>query len=239
MPERVIYLASASPRRRALVGALGLPVATGVAPFDEDAASAAYTGETSELAEHLACAKAGATLRARAAELTEGALIVAADTTVLLDGESLGKPRDDEEARQMLTRLRARWHQVVTAVAVAPPGATAGRAIRSFCVTTRVLMRNYTDDEVAAYIATGDPHDKAGAYAIQHAGFHPVVTIEGCYLGVMGLPLCALVALLESVEGVAQVDQQSHWRQERESRALRCPWSAACRPPLPEFEFAP
>jgi MAF protein len=234
MTERVLYLASVSPRRRELVGALGLPVQAGIAPFDEEVASAAYTGDTSQLAEHLARAKAAATLRAHADELPDGAVVVAADTIVLLDGESLAKPRDDDEARTMLARLCNRRHQVVTGVAIAPAAAEPHeRTIRALSVTTQVRMRDYTDAEIAAYVASGDPHDKAGAYGIQHAGFHPVAAIAGCYLAVMGLPLCALSALLATAEGASEADRERYTRQEGERKAGRCPWSAMCRAPLP------
>jgi MAF protein len=243
MSERLLYLASASPRRRELVGALGLPVQSGVAPFDEDSASAAYIGDISHLAEHLACAKASATVRTLAAELPQGAVVVAADTTVLLNGESLAKPRDDAEAREMLVRLRNRRHLVVTGVAVtaaaqpsklpSPTRRGAGGEVRSLSVTTQVLMRDYNDGEIEDYIASGDPHDKAGAYGIQHAGFHPVAAIEGCYLAVVGLPLCALTHLLATGGEASEADRQRYMHQEHERHAGRCPWSAACREPLP------
>lgn len=229
MPERVLYLASGSPRRRELVQALGMPVIATLAPFDEDAATDAYAGDPAHLAEHLARAKAEATLHARKRDLPPRAVVVAADTTVLLDGVSLGKPRDAEDARQMLARLRDRTHQVSTGVAVAASADArpTAESVRSLTVTTQVTMRVYSDAEVTAYIASGDPDDKAGAYAIQHAGFHPVAGIAGCYLAVVGLPLCALAYLLATADDATPAAQ---------ARAQPCPWSPLCRAPIPCWE---
>jgi nucleoside triphosphate pyrophosphatase len=240
MPDRVIYLASQSPRRRALVQALGLPVVSGVAPFDEDVAAAAYTGAAEHLAEYLARAKAEATLAGHSAELPENAVVVAADTTVVLHGRSLGKPRDDAEAVDMLAQLRNRRHQVITAVAAASapaPGRPSSYALRSLAVGTDVTMRDYTDAEIASYVATGDPADKAGAYAIQHEDFHPAAEIAGCYLAVVGLPLCALTYLLASAPEATAADSRRYQQQAAGHRTDRCPWSAACRPPLPDWQL--
>jgi len=113
--------------------------------------------------------------------------IFAADTTVVDRGQILGKPSDALEAESMLRRLRGRQHQVFTALAVV-------RRSENFQVTdwcaTDVPMRAYSDEEMNAYIATGDPLDKAGAYAIQHPDFKPVSELQGCFANVMGLPLC-------------------------------------------------
>ncbi|MFN8559525.1 MAG: Maf family protein [Dehalococcoidia bacterium] len=121
-----------------------------------------------------------------------GGLVLGADTVVALDGRPLGKPRDAGEARTMLLALRDRDHEVVTGVALAMEGAAGAEA----AARTRVRMRAYTDDEVAAYIATGDPFDKAGGYAIQHPHFRPVARIDGCYCNVVGLPLWTVRDLL-------------------------------------------
>jgi MAF protein len=101
----------------------------------------------------------------------------------------LGKPVDAREAAAMLQQLRGRIHQVITAVAVYRPA--DGRIVSDLCITD-VKMRAYTEDEILAYVATGDPLDKAGAYAIQHAGFDPVESLQGCFANVVGLPLCIL-----------------------------------------------
>ncbi len=125
-----------------------------------------------------------------------GEITVTADTAVVIDGKILGKPRSAEEARAMLERLWGRTHRVITAIAVARDGRTCVDV-----VSTEVTMRHYTSKEIEAYIASGDPFDKAGAYAIQHPGFHPVARIRGCYQNIVGLPLCHLCKRLEQ-EGV-------------------------------------
>ncbi len=160
---------------------------------------------------------AQAKARAVRAEARAGEVVVASDTAVV-DGETiLGKPASQREAAEMLARLKGSTHQVYTAVAVlqVPAEAAAGESLRrrapqpvknaspaqdalyleGLCVTD-VTMRDYSQAEIAGYVASGDPMDKAGAYAIQHAGFHPVSRICGCYPSVMGLPLCTLSSLL-------------------------------------------
>lgn len=123
-------------------------------------------------------------------------VIVAADTTVVDDGQILGKPESPAQASAMLSQLRGHTHQVYTAVAV---WRVADGAQSSEVCSTDVPMRAYTDDEIAAYVASGDPLDKAGAYAIQNRGFHPVEALRGCYASVMGLPLCHLTRLLGNI----------------------------------------
>jgi len=124
-------------------------------------------------------------------------LVVAADTVVAIDGCILGKPADNDEAIEILKLLRGRVHTVWTAVTVLD--VAAGRELIDIA-RTDVPMRSYDDDEIAAYVSTGDPLDKAGAYAIQHAGFHPVDGLSGCYANVMGLPLCHLTRTLRRAE---------------------------------------
>jgi septum formation protein len=113
-----------------------------------------------------------------------GAVVLAADTLVVLDGDLLGKPADAFEATAMLRRLRGRTHQVYTAVCVATEHGFDARLSVS-----DVTMRPYSDEEIARYVSSGDPLDKAGAYAIQHPLFSPVAAWTGCYAGIMGLPL--------------------------------------------------
>ena len=189
MPE--LILASMSPRRRELLARLGLPFVVRPAHVDEEGLEAAFTGAAEDLALHLARQKAQVGHSA-----APDAIIIAADTTVLLDGVILGKPRDATEAQGMLQRLRGRDHLVRTGVVVQPPGDTSPLAR---AVTTRVTMRPYTDDEIARYIATGDPFDKAGSYAIQHPAFQPVAALRGCATNVIGLPLCTLALMLHTV----------------------------------------
>jgi septum formation protein len=139
-------------------------------------------------------------------------IIIAADTTVVdsvrdLDGQDeahiLGKPESWQEARDMLQRLRGRTHQVFTALAIYRP---SGHTMFNDLCVTDVPMRNYTDREIEAYIASGDPFDKAGGYAIQHAGFHPVNQLTGCYANVVGLPLCHLTRGLRRLGILPQSD---------------------------------
>lgn len=194
--DRPIILASASPRRREFFELLGLPFAVRTAAVDETP----RPGEAPDvLVARLSATKAAAVAhevstsrRERAVESTEaqeGGLVVAADTVVVLDDEILGKPRDALHASQMLQRLRGRAHSVHSGVTVVEM--SSGRAAIHLSSTT-VWMRDYSDAEIEAYVAGGDPLDKAGAYAIQHPGFRPVARIEGCFAGVMGLPLGAL-----------------------------------------------
>jgi MAF protein len=221
-----------------LLQALGYSFTVGTAPLDESVLEAAYTGPADELAEHLARAKATATLAELEARQAEPTLVLTADTTVVLDGRSLGKPRDAAEAASMLRALRGRTHCVVTGVALATAradggqdSATARARVRSTAVTTRVHMRSYTDEEIARYVASGDPLDKAGAYGVQHPDFQPVERVEGCYLAVVGLPLCAVSALLADAGEAACANTPVTSRE----AGWTCPWSAHCRAPLPIF----
>lgn len=181
-----LLLASNSPRRRMLLSFTGWTFS--VRPVDID--ERPLPGEPpSDYVLRLAEQKA----RAAGQYALPGQLILAADTTVA-DGEQiLGKPADAAEAREMLRRLRNREHAVYTAIGVAD--AQAGRLLTDLSAT-RVWMRDYSDAEIEAYIASGDPFDKAGGYAIQNPDFHPVERIEGCYPCVVGLPVCAVVRTL-------------------------------------------
>ena len=179
-----LVLASASPRRRELLACLGIPFEVTEPRIDEGAAS----GRPERVARRLAVAKA----RAVAAR-QPGAAVLAADTVVAHRGTMLGKPHDAGEAREMLRRLRGESHRVITAVAVIPRG---GRAVLLRHPETEVTMRRYTDEEIEASVARGDPFDKAGAYAIQDELLRPVASYEGCYCNVVGLPLWTTVELL-------------------------------------------
>lgn len=219
-----LYLASASPRRSQLLAHAGIVFEQLLAPIDEDALSETYTGPLERLGEYLAREKALAALRMLEQSGRQGR-VLASDTTVLLEGRSLAKPRDLAEAEAMLRMLRGREHVVATGVALVEDNP---ERIVSATSVTRVLMRDYSDDEIAAYTATGDPLDKAGAYSIQHPGFSPVERFAGCHLGVIGLPLCLVSALT------------GHWPAEpfAVSEAIAqdgplCPWSGGCREPLP------
>lgn len=125
-----------------------------------------------------------------AARLNPAALVLAADTTVADGAEILGKPLDRADAKRMLLHLRGHVHRVYTAITLID--GASGRSVSELCETP-VEMRDYADAEVEAYLDSGDPLDKAGAYAIQHAGFRPVIHMTGCFACVIGLPLCHLV----------------------------------------------
>lgn len=184
-PVRVI-LASQSPRRRELLTLIG--IAHEVMPADID--ETVWPGEAPVAhCERLARGKAEA-LAARYGE----ALVVGSDTIVVVDGDILGKPRDPEDARAMLARLSGRTHVVHTAVAVAQGGRVAS-GVESVDVTFRTL----TPQQIAAYVDTGEPMDKAGAYGIQGYGATIVERVNGDYFAVMGLPLGRLVGLLREL----------------------------------------
>ena len=124
-------------------------------------------------------------------------IILAADTTVVDRNDILGKPKDNAEAFVMLTRLRGHAHQVYTGVALLR--LSDGLLLKELSVTD-VPMRDYSDDEIQSYVQTGDPLDKAGAYAIQHPDFHPVASMSGCFAGVMGLPMCHVVRMMRKMD---------------------------------------
>jgi septum formation protein len=189
MTGRLIVLASASPRRKQLMADLGIDCEVITADVDETPLPAE---SPTELAERLARSKARAV--AVRAEVGNGAaLVIAADTVVALGSDILGKPVDEQDARRMLLRLRAGEHQVHSAVCVLDVQSGECRTIVN---TTQVLMRPYETDEIHRYVASRDPLDKAGAYAIQHSEFAPVREFDGCLSGVMGLPLGDLCDLL-------------------------------------------
>ena len=181
--DRPLVLASTSPRRVRLVQAL-LSEAQALAPSAAEPPPAPGD-DPHGYARRLAGAKAMSV----AAGAVPQAPLLAADTVVVApDGSILGKPADEDEARDMLRILRGREHAVVTAVAVRGPGPRGGLSVES--AETRVRMREYSDAEIDAYIASGAPLDRAGAYGIQDEPFRPVAEVAGCALNVVGLPLC-------------------------------------------------
>jgi MAF protein len=184
-----LVLASASPRRRRILAALGLPFAV----MDADVDESPLPGEAPEpLARRLAGAKAVV-----GARRNPGQVVLGADTVVVLEYEAIGKPSSAEEATRTLERLRAREHQVITAVAAARVTHSNDAAqLWTRVAVSRVWMRPYADREIQAYVASGDPFDKAGSYAVQHPEFRPVARIDGCFLTVVGLPLPEVCELL-------------------------------------------
>jgi septum formation protein len=181
-----VLLASASPRRRDLLTLIGIPHAVRPAHIDESV----LPGELpTDYTTRLARAKADAI-----AQAAPGSLVIAADTTVVIDHEILGKPADDADAVRMLQRLNGRTHTVVTGMACALDG-----HLVSDVEVVAVTFRALTDTEIADYVATGEPMDKAGAYGIQGYGATIVQRIDGDYFAVMGLSLVRLVGLCQQL----------------------------------------
>ena len=186
MSECRVVLASASPRRRQLLDLIGITHEVRPANIDETM----RPRETPRRhAERLAREKASAV-----AERDPDLITIAADTIVVVNRKVLGKPRDADDAARMLALLSGREHVVTTAVAV-----SRGKKLRSAVEEVRVKFRRLRDDEIEAYIATGEPMDKAGAYGIQGYGATIVERIEGDYFAVMGLPIVRLIGLLRDV----------------------------------------
>jgi len=184
---RHIVLASASPRRRELLENIGLKFTVDPA---ETAEVRAGSLRPAQLAKALSLRKAKAV-----ASRHKGSIIIAADTLGVLDGVILGKPEDAGRARSMLAALSGRYHSVITGFTVMDTvtGKTVSRAVE-----TKVYFRKIGRAEIAGYVETGEPLDKAGAYAIQGLGALLVERIEGDYYNVIGLPLCALAKVLRS-----------------------------------------
>jgi len=191
--EFPLVLGSGSPRRARILEGLGLEFIVDPAGIPEDP----LEGEDpSEHVLRLAEAK-GRTVASR----RDRGTVIAADTVVLIDDEVLGKPRDVEEAAVMLRRIRGRWHVVVSGVAVVR--CSDGVAASGF-ERTRVLVRDLSDQEVADYVAGGEPLDKAGSYGIQECGAAVVERIEGCFYNVVGLPVTRLLHALAGVAGTVR-----------------------------------
>lgn len=180
-----VILASASPRRQALLQQIGITPLVCPADFAEDSGTAS---QAKEVALHNAAGKCAAV----AAKMGDELPVIAADTIVVIDNVILGKPQDAAAAKAMLQRLSGRTHQVMTGVAVC----YKGQKMSEVCVTD-VSFRQLTAEEIDAYIATGEPMDKAGAYGIQGRGAVLVEKINGCYNNVVGLPLSLLYLMMQ------------------------------------------
>ena len=135
--------------------------------------------------------------KARSLKINPDQVIIAADTVVVDRGEILGKPGDKADAKRMLQKLRGHTHTVMTAITLVS-GKTG--QIWMDLYKTAVPMREYADLEIEGYIESGDPMDKAGAYAIQHPGFHPVARMDGCFASVMGLPVCHVILQMRKMD---------------------------------------
>ena len=192
-----IVLASQSPRRRQLLGQMGLEFTTQSPEIDE---SAFHGRDAQDLVETLSREKA----RWVARQQTPDTLVIGADTVVVLDGAILGKPRDGAEAEAMLAALSGRDHQVFTGVTLCQ-----GDRILTQAEETQVTFRPLTGQEIRQYVSTGEPMDKAGAYGIQGLGALLVQRLEGDYFNVMGLPLCRLGRMLRAF-GVELLSPDGH-----------------------------
>src|SRR5260221_2097266 len=181
-----LILASASPRRADILHSAGLSFAVVPAAVDETP----IPGESAkQVVQRLAAAKAGLA----AARAVGPAIVIAADTVVTLEGSVMGKPRTTEDARQMLEKLSGRTHSVITGVAlIRLPDAER----REFLETTQVHFGALDEEEIVRYLSSGEPFDKAGAYAIQGRAGRYIPRIEGCYYNVVGLPLARLCSAL-------------------------------------------
>ena len=183
---RPLILASGSPRRKELLAQLGVPFRVVISEAPETI-DLDLTPEAQAIA--LAARKAEAV-----AAVHPGAIVLAADTLVVLDGDLLGKPVEDVDAARILRRLSGREHEVVTGVILLD--VERGQSWQS-AVTSRVGFRELSEDEISVYVATGEPRDKAGAYAVQGRGGDLIATLDGCYTNVVGLPLCEVATLLD------------------------------------------
>ena len=191
-----IYLASRSPRRRELLKQVG--VTFEIVLLREDAKRGADVDETplpnekpEVYALRLACAKAELAARYMGRRLLPGRPVLAADTTVVCDGRIIGKPADREDAVRILESLSGRQHDVITAVALATPD-----RVEQAVSLSKVWFRQIGEEEIRRYVATGEPLDKAGAYAIQGRAAVFTTRIEGSFSGIMGLPLAETADLL-------------------------------------------
>lgn len=188
-----IVLASASPRRSELLSRIGLEFEVVPSNVDEEL----HPGESPEAhVIRLSCAKA---LAVSGRQAQSGRWFIGSDTVVVCDDCILGKPADAREAKAMLSRLAGRSHQVISGYAV--HDRDNGRTISS-AVTTTVFFKDLTPREIEGYITTGEPFDKAGAYAIQGIGSFLVPRISGSYTNVVGLPLCEVIAALEELGAI-------------------------------------
>ena len=190
-PPRLI-LASTSPRRRELLGLLGLPFEVIASGFDEEALSS----DTLSPPDYVTTLARGKALEV-AGQTHGDALVIGADTTVTLDGLTLNKPADAEDARRMLRTLSGRTHQVYTGLCLVPVQSGRPQMPVLDHAMTDVTFDALTEDVIAAYVATGEPLDKAGAYGIQGKALSFIPTINGDYFNVVGLPLFTLCRMFD------------------------------------------
>lgn len=191
MVDHRLILASASPRRRELLGLICPDFE--IAPSDFDESTVCAELPPVEYVVISACRKAR-----EVADRTDDSVVIGADTVVVVNGEIMGKPADKDDAARMLRAIGGRTHQVYTGICVISAKGGA-RVEKSGFESTDVTVRRLTDGMIRRYIATGEPMDKAGAYAIQGRGSVLIERIKGCYFNVVGLPVYALSRLLEEL----------------------------------------
>ena len=194
-PGLRVVLASASPRRRELLDSWGLPFTVLTAP-DEEEPRPAPGEDAASYALRAARSKAARVRSFLPSEAASASLVIAADTVVCLEGHILGKPRDRAEALAMLEELAGRTHTVTSAVALRLPECWAAPHEECLTDTARVTFAAWPRDVLAAYARTGEPDDKAGAYAVQGGGAFLAERLDGAWSTVVGLPLTPLAALL-------------------------------------------
>ena len=204
-----IILASNSPRRRELLAFSGLPFVVLPVNVDENPLP---DEDPETCVTRLAELKMQAALElANQMGFSHDQIILSSDTIVVYEQKILGKPKDTADAEWMLKTLRGKTHQVMTAIQLSTVDSV--KVVSDLCVSN-VKMRKYSEAEIQAYIQTGDPMDKAGAYAIQHSVFHPAEYFDECFASVMGLPLCHVTRSLTKFgiriyEDIPVVCQQS------------------------------
>ena len=185
--QHKLTLASGSPRRAQILSDAGFEFDVAPAEIDEDA-FLVDAEDFSRAVQELALAKAESIAAERS-----GRYVLGADTIVVLDGVVLGKPVSADDAHAMLRSLSGKSHEVITGVAIINP---LGESHTKF-VSTSIIFRSLDDDEIANYVSSGSPLDKAGGYGIQDSSFAPVASYDECYLNVVGLPMCATSELLD------------------------------------------
>ena len=214
--SKPLILASASPRRRDIMRQAGLPVVvrTSAAEQELDTATGRQTQDASgiDTADNTAACFALKAARRKAVDVAgdcPGRLVIGADTVVSVDSYLLGKPIDDSDAVRMLRLLSGRSHQVITALVIAYSDGSTVRLASEEYVTSVVVFRPLNDREIYQYVESGEPMDKAGAYAIQGLGGRLVDRIEGSYLNIVGLPVDKLVAMLHTLGWSLQEAKES------------------------------
>jgi len=210
-----LVLASASPRRKELLRGLGLDFQVTPADVEETVLEGESAQET---VARLSLAKAAAV----ASTLNSG-FVIGADSMVVLEGRPIGKPADEEEARRMLRELRGTSHQVTTGITVID--AASGRTLTG-SMTSDVTLREFSDAEIEASIASGTPMDKAGAYAVQDQDLRPAASWDGCYSNIVGLPVCRILEMLQELGHVqlhiAPDKKQNHLQNQKNAAADYC-----------------